>query len=115
MHRRPPKSTRTDTLFPDSTLFRSPRPAASLHDFETFELYAAAVRVAVAVPAHTVVGIRAKLALVIIAARPEHARIYMYDDREWLEAVLGDLARLAAERQSSSNPLAGPPRDRQDC
>src|SRR3546814_3869032 len=83
--------------------------------FETFELYAAAVRVAVAVPAHTVVGIRAKLALVIIAARPEHARIYMYDDREWLEAVLGDLARLAAERQSSSNPLAGPPRDRQDC
>src|SRR3546814_11791566 len=26
MIRRPPRSTRTDTLFPDTTLFRSPRP-----------------------------------------------------------------------------------------
>src|SRR3546814_7645546 len=29
MIRRPPRSTRTDTLFPYSTLFRSPRGAAS--------------------------------------------------------------------------------------
>src|SRR3546814_7481631 len=28
MIRRPPRSTRTDTLFPDTTLFRSPSPAA---------------------------------------------------------------------------------------
>src|SRR3546814_16617462 len=28
MIRRPPRSTRTDTLFPYTTLFRSPRPAA---------------------------------------------------------------------------------------
>src|SRR3546814_2931987 len=28
MIRRPPRSTRTDTLFPDTTLFRSPEPAA---------------------------------------------------------------------------------------
>src|SRR3546814_15775149 len=27
MRRRPPRSTRTDTLFPDTTLFRSPPPA----------------------------------------------------------------------------------------
>src|SRR3546814_12622845 len=26
MNRRPPESTRTDTLFPNTTLFRSPRP-----------------------------------------------------------------------------------------
>src|SRR3546814_13980827 len=31
MIRRPPRSTRTDTLFPYTTLFRSPRPAQSLH------------------------------------------------------------------------------------
>src|SRR3546814_5725380 len=29
MIRRPPRSTRTDTLFPYTTLFRSPRPRAS--------------------------------------------------------------------------------------
>src|SRR3546814_8526050 len=32
MIRRPPRSTRTDTLFPDTTLFRSPpRPGQRLH------------------------------------------------------------------------------------
>src|SRR3546814_7605839 len=30
MIRRPPRSTRTDTLFPYTTLFRSSRPAASV-------------------------------------------------------------------------------------
>src|SRR3546814_17751430 len=30
MIRRPPRSTRTDTLFPDTTLFRSPAPACSV-------------------------------------------------------------------------------------
>src|SRR3546814_14194936 len=30
MIRRPPRSTRTDTLFPYTTLFRSPRKAAAL-------------------------------------------------------------------------------------
>src|SRR3546814_13631560 len=30
MNRRPPRSTRTDTLFPYTTLFRSTRPAAFL-------------------------------------------------------------------------------------
>src|SRR3546814_5547783 len=32
MIRRPPRSTRTDTLFPYTTLFRSPRCSASLGD-----------------------------------------------------------------------------------
>src|SRR3546814_1024422 len=31
MIRRPPRSTRTDTLFPYTTLFRSPRSSFSLH------------------------------------------------------------------------------------
>src|SRR3546814_10203323 len=30
MNRRPPRSTRTDTLFPYTTLFRSPRPIVAL-------------------------------------------------------------------------------------
>src|SRR3546814_19229435 len=40
MHRRPPRSTRTDTLFPYTTLFRSPvaaqpeRVAAAINDSE---------------------------------------------------------------------------------
>src|SRR3546814_7022494 len=35
MIRRPPRSTRTDTLFPDTTLFRSPRQSAPAHRTET--------------------------------------------------------------------------------
>src|SRR3546814_1882938 len=31
MIRRPPRSTRTDTLFPDTTLFRSPPPWRDIH------------------------------------------------------------------------------------
>src|SRR3546814_6140023 len=47
MTRRPPRSTRTDTLFPDTTLFRSEPPATAtasarpdyvLHDFELVAL-----------------------------------------------------------------------------
>src|SRR3546814_14225234 len=34
MIRRPPRSTRTDTLFPYTTLFRSARRARVLHDFD---------------------------------------------------------------------------------
>src|SRR3546814_7355059 len=42
MIRRPPRSTRTDTLFPYTTLFRSVRPPPSdrapvAHDAETFQ------------------------------------------------------------------------------
>src|SRR3546814_20723737 len=32
MFRRPPRSTRTDTLFPDTTLFRSQRQRAHMRD-----------------------------------------------------------------------------------
>src|SRR3546814_2943243 len=32
MIRRPPRSTRTDTLFPYTTLFRSPRERAAVHE-----------------------------------------------------------------------------------
>ena len=62
---------------------------------EAFEYYAAAVRNAVAVPARTVAGVHAKLRLGTIAARRGTARVYMYEDREWLETVLADLRSLA--------------------
>src|SRR3546814_20619851 len=35
MRRRPPRSTRTDTLFPYTTLFRSPNPATALGELWT--------------------------------------------------------------------------------
>src|SRR3546814_6577312 len=38
MIRRPPRSTRTDTLFPDTTLFRSERASVQLHDQPPAEL-----------------------------------------------------------------------------
>ena len=66
-----------------------------LHCWESFERYATAVRDAIAVPAFTVTGIHAKLRLGAIAARQGAARVYMYEDREWLEIVIADLRRLA--------------------
>lgn len=68
---------------------------AYLHYSDLFRCYADAVRSAVAVPAHTVAGVHAKLALGVIAARRGNARVYMYEDREWLEMALADLKRLA--------------------
>ncbi|NIA70417.1 hypothetical protein HBA54_17575 [Pelagibius litoralis] len=75
--------------------FRDTHPEAWLHCWETHGRYADAVREAVAVPAHTVAGIHAKLALGVIASRRGGARVYMYEDREWLQAALIDLERLA--------------------
>ena len=71
---------------------------AYLHYSELFYRYADAVRAAVDVPARTAAGLQAKLALAVIASRRGGARIYMYEDREWLEITLADLRRLA-ERQ----------------
>ncbi len=79
--------------------FRTTHPEARLHCWETHGRYADAVRDAVAVPAHTVAGIHAKLALGVIASRRGGARVYMYEDREWLQAALVDLERLANPRQ----------------
>lgn len=70
---------------------------AMLQTAGLFRRYAAAVRRAVATPAQTLPGVRAKLALGLIAARRGKARVYMYEDREWLEYALDDLARLAAD------------------
>ena len=75
--------------------FRHRDPSAWLRCAEAFECYAMAVRAAVAVPACTVAGLHAKLALATIASRRGGARVYMYEDREWLEAALADLERLA--------------------
>lgn len=83
--------------------------------WDSFEGYATAVRTAVAVPAHTVAGIHAKLALAVIAARRGGARIYMYEDREWLEAALADLRRLASGTAATCESRAGIPlRNRRD-
>lgn len=75
--------------------FRDTHPEAWLHCWETHGRYADAVRDAVAVPAHTAAGIHAKLSLAVIASRHGGARVYMYEDREWLQAALIDLERLA--------------------
>ena len=77
-----------------------------LRHSELFRAYGDAVRAAVDVPAQTVAGVHAKLELAVIAARRGPARIYMYEDREWLEAVLVDLERLAHQRRSNTRDLA---------
>ena len=79
--------------------FRDTHPEAWLHCWETHERYADAVRDAVAVAAHTAAGIHAKLSLAVIASRRGGARVYMYEDREWLQAALIDLERLANHEQ----------------
>ena len=94
--------------------WRGPFPSCDvetyLHYPQLFHSYADAVRAAVAVPARTLAGLHAKLALAVIAARRGNARIYMYEDREWLEAALADLERLAlAQRLPIQAPRhAGP-------
>jgi hypothetical protein len=95
--------------------FQFGHPALWRLYWDSFERYAAAVRVAVAVPACTVAGIRAKLALAVIASRRGGARVYMYEDREWLEAALADLQRLGSGNAGTSETGAGKPaRDRRD-
>jgi len=83
--------------------------------WDSFERYATAVRTAVAVPACTVAGVHAKLALAVIASRRGGARVYMYEDREWLEVTLADLQRLASGDARAVERQAGEPtRDRRD-
>jgi hypothetical protein len=77
-------------------------PALWRHCWDSFERYADAVRAAVAVPADTVAGVHAKLALAVIASRRGGARVYMYEDREWLEIALADLGRIAESRLASA-------------
>ena len=75
--------------------FRSYADPASLQHAELFRHYAAAVRAAVALPARTAAGLHAKLSLAMVASRRGRARVYLYEDREWLETALVDLRRLA--------------------
>jgi len=77
-------------------------PALWQLHWNSFERYAAAVRAAVAVPAHTIAGAHAKLALAAIASRRGDARVYMYEDREWLEIAVADLRRIAESRLASA-------------
>ena len=58
--------------------------------------YAAAVRGALSTPARTLPGLEAKLRLAMIASRRGAARIYLYEERDWLVAALADLDRLIA-------------------
>ncbi len=77
--------------------WRGPFPPdlASLQHAELFRRYAEAVRAAVALPARTAAGLHAKLSLATVASRRGRARVYLYEDREWLETTLADLKRLA--------------------
>lgn len=75
--------------------FQVGHPALWRLYWDSFERYATAVRAAVTVPAYTVAGVHAKLALATIASRRGGARVYMYEDREWLETALAELERLA--------------------
>ena len=75
--------------------FRSYVDPASLQHAELFRCYAQSVRAAVALPAYTAAGLHAKLSLATVASRRGRARVYLYEDREWLETALADLRRLA--------------------
>src|SRR3546814_13278997 len=56
MDRRPPRSTRTDTLFPYTTLFRSPLPERDEEDVEILALFGENITPAAAVA----IGLRAE-------------------------------------------------------
>ena len=75
---------------------RAGHRADMLHASSLFHRYAAAVRGAVATPAHSLPGLQAKLQLAAVASRRGDARIYMYEDREWLDAIQHDVARVMA-------------------
>ena len=62
--------------------------------------YAVAVRAAVETPARTLPGLQAKLRLALIASRRGAARIYLYEERDWLLAALADLERLSGSTRS---------------
>ena len=68
---------------------------------QLFYRYAAAVRGAVATPAYSLPGLQAKLQLAAVASRRGDARIYMYEDREWLDAILHDVAHVMAPQMQS--------------
>ena len=55
---------------------------------------------AVATPAHSLPGLHAKLQLAAVASRRGDARSYMYEYREWLDAILHDVTRVMAPEAS---------------
>ena len=77
---------------------RAGHRADMLRASSLFHRYAAAVRGAVATPAHSLPGLQAKLQLAAVASRLGDARIYMYEDREWLDAILHDITRVMAAK-----------------
>jgi hypothetical protein len=89
--------------------FRLSQPDLWRRHWDSFERYATAVRAAVAAPAHTIAGVHAKLALATIASRRGGARVYMYEDREWLEIALADLRRIAENSAVSEDPVVAMP------
>src|SRR3546814_18306793 len=77
MIRRPPRSTRTDTLFPDTTLFRStqqevqPRPRHVVAAVETEVLFQVEVAAVLAAP---VAGADGGVGMRVVAAQPDADR-----------------------------------------
>ena len=74
--------------------WRTGRRDAMLRCSDLFHRYARAVRAAVAVPAHSVRGVHAKLGLALIAARRGDARVYLYEAHDYVEAAVADLKRI---------------------
>src|SRR3546814_11641132 len=95
MIRRPPRSTRTDTLFPYTTLFRSLAPAGHR---ALLDAYARADTGAVAAAYAAWRAAEEKLAAAR-AAVSEATR-----DREWLEHCLAELQALAPQPGDEAEP-----------
>lgn len=74
--------------------WRTGRRDAMLRCTDLFRRYARAVRAAVAVPAHSVRGVHAKLGLALVAARRGDARVYLYEAHDYVEAAVADLKRI---------------------
>ena len=70
--------------------WRTGRRDAMQRCSDLFHHYARAVRAAVAMPAHSVRGVHAKLGLALIAAR----RGYLYEAHDYVEAAVADLKRI---------------------
>src|SRR3546814_12991644 len=98
MIRRPPRSTRTDTLFPDTSLFRSPVPLRSV-------LGEAGIDTAFAIPALGLVMPGQRLVLQRHALAHRAARI-AHDLRPGVRVVLLDDARRARLLDRVLQPVA---------
>src|SRR3546814_554108 len=111
MIRRPPRSTRTDTLFPYTTLFRSSQTGMSVHlDIE--RLFAQKVDVFTNNPSTLVYSpehIVGSISTAVLKSFVEHARLQYFDLHKYMRAqvdfavVRYTLPHLLSQTQSQEN------------